>query len=199
MGETKVELIRRALPFVIPLELLELTVAYIWPAYASQDTYWGLVVGFCAFLFLNGIFAPTTLTLHDARPWLRETVPAFWMAMVLHAVITSAVVGVSFQTAVVALVVQALIMLAYICLMARVPTLPTRWRRLPVLFIWWLVANAVIQALWQEGINLGAAVLENDSPELRALFGGLATLLYTLWNLLWIGVTLLRQPRVSRV
>jgi|GEM_PF-4191417 len=192
------ELLKRALPFVIALELLELMVRFIWPAAVSPDTFWLLTAGASAFLFMNGIFAPVTLRPYDTRPWLGATVPAYWLAMVLHALITGLMVGLSPGAVLAGVVAQGFTMLVYTSLMARVTTLPTSWRHPLLLTIWWLVGSGIVLGLWVQGSQFAAAAWGITSPEGLALAGGLATLLYGGWNLAWIGLSYLRQPQFFR-
>jgi len=192
------ELLKRALPFVIALEILELTVRFIWPAAVCPDTFWALTAGASAFLFLNGIFAPVTLRPYDTRPWLGAVVPAYWVAMVLHAIGTGVMVGLSPATILVGILAQGFTMLVYITLMARVPTLPTHWRHPLLLTVWWLVGSAIVTGLWVEGAELARAAWGITSPAGLALAGGLAKLFYAVWNLAWIGLSYLRQPQFFR-
>lgn len=191
------ELFKRVLPFVLALELIQLLIDWIWPEAVCPETFWVLVVVPSAFLFLNGIFAPATLRPYDTRPWLQATVPAYWLAMVLHGVITGPVAGVSLETTLVGLITQALIMAAYVTLMARVPTVPARWRRPALLSLWWLVASGVVLWLWQQGARLAAARGVVSSEGL-ALAGAATAFAYALWNLLWLGVLYWRQPELFR-
>ncbi|HEY8347166.1 MAG TPA: hypothetical protein VIL07_07800 [Symbiobacteriaceae bacterium] len=189
------ELLKRALPFVIVLELLLLLTDWAWPRVICPETFWALVAVPPAFLFLNGIFAPVTLRPYDTRPWLEATVPAYWLAMVLHGAVIGLLAGVSLWTTVVGLVVQGMIMLAYITMMARVPTVPARRRHPAFLLLWWLVASTVMLGLWHQGVRLAAA-WGVASPEGLALAGGLTVLLYASWNLLRLGVLYWRQPEL---
>lgn len=192
------ELLKRALPFVIALELLELIVRFIWPAAVCPDTFWALTAGASAFLFLNGIFAPVTLRPYDAWPWLSATVPAYWLAMVLHTIITGVIVGLPPATVLTGIVAQGFTMLVYITLMARVPTLPADWRHPLLLTAWWLVGSGVMVGLWVGGAQFAAAAWAITTPEGLALSAGLATLLYGVWNAAWIGLSYLRQPQFFR-
>lgn len=193
------ELIQRALPFAIALELLELIVRLVWPALVSPDTFWALVAGASAFLFLNGIFAPGSLRPYDIRSWLSATVPAYWLVMVLHALGTGAILGMPLQTTLVGVLAQGMTMVGFVTLLARVPTLPAGWQRHPlVLTVLWLVGSLIMVGLWLGGVQFAAAVWGLTSEEGLALAGGLATLLYALWNLVCVGLSYLRQPHFFR-